>query len=134
MLAYDYPVMGLFLTMLWFFLWIMWILLLFRTIADIFRSKDLSGGLKVLWLVVILVLPYLGVFIYLISRGRGMVERDEARALAAEESLRSYIRETAGSGGGASSPADQLAKLADLRDRGVLDDEEFRQQKAKILA
>ena len=132
MLAYDYPAQGVFLTMLLFFLWIMWILILFRTIADIFRSDDLSGVGKVAWLVVILVLPYLGVFSYVIVRGSGMAARDQARAVEAEESFKAYIRESAGASGGGA--ADELAKLADLRDRGVINDDEFQQQKSKILS
>ena len=132
MLAYDYPAQGVFLTMLLFFLWIMWILILFRTIADIFRSDDLSGVGKVAWLVVILVLPYLGVFSYVIVRGSGMAARDQARAVEAEESFKAYIRESAGASGGGA--ADELAKLADLRDRGVINDDEFQKQKSKILS
>lgn len=131
MLAYDFPVAGAFLTMLWFFLWIMWIMLLFRTITDIFRSDDLGGVAKTVWLVVILVLPYLGVFVYLIARGTGMSRRDHQRAAAAEDAFKEYVRNAAGSGGGS---ADELAKLAELRDRGVINDAEFAQQKAKLLA
>lgn len=132
MLAYDFPVLGAFLTMLWFFLWIMWILLLFRTVTDIFRSDDLGGVGKVAWLIAILVLPYLGVFVYLIARGTGMSQRDHQRAVAAEDAFKSYVREAASPG--SVSSADELAKLAELRDRGVIDDSEFQQQKAKLLA
>jgi ABC-type Fe3+ transport system permease subunit len=129
MLAYDYPILGIFFTMMWIFIWMMWIYLLFKTIADIFRSDDLSGFSKVLWLLVVLVLPYLGVFIYVIVRGQGMTRRDRERHQAAEDSFRQYVRETASSGS-----ADELAKLADLRERGVINDQEFEQQKAKILS
>jgi hypothetical protein len=131
MLAYDFPVLGAFLALLWFFLWVTWIFLLFRTIGDIFRSDDLSGVGKVVWLVAILVLPYLGVLAYVIVRGAGMGRRDLDRAVAAEEAFTSYLRAMVSTGGGA---ADELAKLADLRDRGVIDDAEFQQQKRKILA
>lgn len=130
MFAYDFPVMGAFLSFLWFFLWVMWIFLLFRTFGDIIRSDDLSGVGKVIWLIVILVLPYLGVFLYVIVRGTGMGRRDHERSVAAEEAFKSYVRETASTGGGVAS---ELVALADLRDRGVIDDTEFQQQKAKIL-
>ncbi len=131
MLAYDYPILGIFFTMMWIFFWMMWIYLLFKTIADVFRSDDLSGFSKVLWLLLVLVLPYLGVFIYVIVRGNGMSRRDRERNQAAEDSFRQYVRETASSSSGS---ADELAKLADLRERGVINDQEFEQQKAKILS
>ncbi len=135
MLAYDYPVLGVFFTMLWFFLWILWLILVFRVVSDIFRSDDLGGFAKVLWLVLILFLPFLGVFIYLIARGREMTQRDIERQRAAEASFRDYVRDAAGTAGeGSASSADELAKLADLRDRGVLSDEEFQAQKARLLA
>lgn len=136
MLAYDYPVLGLFLTMLWFFLWVMWLFLLFRVVADIFRSDDLGGFAKVLWMLLVLVLPYLGVFIYVIARGSAMSRRDREDQQAADAALREYIREAAGTTGttGTAGSADELAKLADLRDRGVLSEDEFRTQKAKLLA
>jgi hypothetical protein len=135
MLAYDYPVLGVFFTMLWFFLWILWLILVFRVVADIFRSDDLGGFAKVLWLVLILFLPFLGVFIYLIARGKEMTQRDIQRQQAAEASFREYVRDAAGSaGGGSASAAEELAKLADLRDRGVLSEDEFQAQKARLLA
>jgi hypothetical protein len=129
MLAYDFPLLGAFLTMLWFFIWVMWLFLLFRTVADIFRSEDLSGVAKVAWLIFVIVLPYLGVFVYIIARGTGMTRRDIERHRAAEEAFRGYIRETASSG-----PADELQKLADLRERGVISEAEFEQQKARVLS
>jgi hypothetical protein len=129
-LAYDYPVLGVFWSMLVFFLWIMWFFLLFRVIADIFRSDDLGGWAKAAWLIFVLVVPFLGVFAYVIARGDEMGRRDVAQAQARDQAFQSYVRETAGSGG----PVDQLAKLADLRDRGVINDAEFEQQKAKVLS
>jgi energy-coupling factor transporter transmembrane protein EcfT len=129
-LAYDYPVLGVFWTMFVFFIWIMWFFLLFRVIFDIFRSP-VSGLAKVLWFLLVLFLPFLGVFIYIIVNGNKMGERDMRQAQAQEQQFRSYVQEAAGS---ASGPADQLAKLADLRDRGVISEDEFNQQKAKILA
>ena len=135
-LAYDYPLLGLFWTMLWFFLWIAWLVALFQIIGDIFNSDDLGGWGKALWLIFVIVLPLGGVLIYLIGRGGGMHRRALERARAQRESYEAYLRETtAGSaavGGGGS--ADELAKLADLRDRGVISADEFDRQKAKILA
>jgi Short C-terminal domain len=130
MLAYDYPVLGAFFTMLWIVLWVVWLFLLFRVVFDIFRSDDLSGWGKAAWLIFVILLPYLGVFVYVIARGRGMGQRDVNQAQAQEESFKAYVRQTAGSGG----TADELAKLADLKERGVISDAEFEQQKAKILA
>ena len=132
MLAYDYPLLGLFWSMLIFFLWIAWIMLLFRVFADIFRSSDLGGGGKALWSIFVLVVPFLGVLVYLIARGDSMTKRDIAQAQASEAAFREYVRDAAGSGG--SSTASEIAKLAELRASGVITDEEFAQQKAKLLA
>lgn len=128
MLAYDFPVLGAFLTMLWFFLWVMWLFLLFRTIADIFRSQDMRGITKVVWLVCVLLLPYLGVFAYVIVRGDGMARRDAERHQRAEQELRDYMSDLQ------PTPATELSRLASLRADGVLTDAEFAQQKAKLLA
>jgi len=130
-LAYDYPLLGAFFSVLWIFLWILWLFLLFRVIMDIFRDDSLSGLTKALWLIFVILLPFLGVFIYVIVRGSGMGRRDLAQAQASEEAFRSYVQQAASSGGGT---ADELAKLADLRQRGVISDAEFEQQKAKMLA
>lgn len=126
----QYPLLDAFLTMLYFFLWILWIFLVFRIIFDIFRSRDLSGWGKAGWLLLVIVLPFLGVFIYLLARGGRMHERDVAQARAQNEAFQSYVREAAGT----ASSADQLAKLADLRQRGVIDEAEFTAEKARILA
>ena len=131
MFAYDYPVMGVFWSMFIFFLWILWFMLLFKVFIDIFRSDDLSGWGKALWSIFVIFLPFLGIFVYLIARGKGMGQRDMAQAQASEAAFRSYVQEAAASGG---SSADQLAKLADLKERGVISDAEFQAQKAKILA
>jgi len=125
----NYPLLDAFWTMLWFFLWILWFFLLFRIILDIFRSKDLGGWGKAGWLIFVCLLPFLGVFVYLIARGSKMAQRDVDDAQAADQAARSYIRDVAQE----SSPADQLAKLADLRERGVITDAEFQQSKAKVL-
>lgn len=126
----QYPLLDAFLTMLYFFLWILWIFLLFRIIFDIFRSRDLSGWGKAGWLILVIVLPFLGVFIYVLARGGSMHDRDVAQARAQNEAFQSYVREAAGT----ASSADQLAKLADLRQRGVINEAEFTAEKARILA
>ncbi|MEW2167808.1 SHOCT domain-containing protein [Streptomyces sp. NPDC007084] len=129
-LAADYPLLNVFWTTMWFFLWILWFMLLFRVVADIFRDDDLHGWGKAGWCVFVVVLPFLGVFVYLIARGRGMGEREARRVRQSQEEVKSYIRETAGSTG----RADELAKLAELRSNGHLTSEEFEQAKAKVLA
>jgi hypothetical protein len=129
MLAYDYPILGLFWTMLIFFLWVAWLILLFRVFGDIFRS-DMGGGAKALWSIFVILVPFLGVFIYVIANGRAMSERDIAAAQQRESEVQAYIRQTAGGAGG----ADELTKLAALRDQGVLTEEEFSAQKAKLLS
>lgn len=130
MLAYDYPILGLFWTMLIWFLWIAWFILLFRVIADIFRSDDLGGWGKALWCIFTLLVPFLGVFVYVIARGDSMTNRDIQQARDNEAAFRSYVQQTAGSGG----TADEIAKLAQLRDDGVISAQEFEQQKAKLLS
>jgi type VI protein secretion system component VasK len=127
----QYPLLSAFLTMMWFFLWILWLFLLFWIILDIFRSRDLNGWIKALWLIFILVLPFLGVLVYLIARGGSMHERQAREARAQDEAFRAYVKDAAGTGGGS---ADELSKLADLRDKGVITEAEFQAGKAKILA
>jgi Short C-terminal domain len=129
MTAYDYPLMGAFWTFLWFFLWVIWLMLLFKVIFDIFRSDDLGGWGKALWLIFVIVLPFLGVFVYLIARGHDMGKRDIDHARAQQQAFDSYVKDVASTGS-----ADELAKLADLKERGVISDAEFEQQKAKLLA
>ena len=131
MLAYNYPLGGAFLTMLWFFLWVIWIIILFRVIFDIFRSHDMGGWGKALWLIFVIIVPFLGVFIYLIARGGKMAERDQRDAAQQEQAFRSYVQDVAATGPNA---ADELTKLADLKAKGVITDAEFEQQKAKILS
>ena len=130
MLAYDYPLLSLFWTMLLLFLWVAFFFLLFKVIVDIFRSRDLGGWGKALWLIFVIVLPFLGVLVYVIARGQSMTQRDLDEVKAQEQAFQAYVQQTAGAGGS----ADELAKLADLKDRGVITDAEFEQQKAKILS
>jgi type VI protein secretion system component VasK len=126
----NYPLLDLFLTMLWFFLWVLWIILLFYIITDIFRSRDLSGWGKAAWLLFVIVIPLLGVLVYLIARGDSMHDRQAQQAQAQDEVLRTYVRDAAGNGNGR---ADELTRLAGLHDSGVLNDQEFEQAKAKVL-
>jgi Short C-terminal domain/Phospholipase_D-nuclease N-terminal len=132
MIAYDYPLLGAFWTMMWFFLWIAWIILLFRVFGDLFRSHDIGGWAKALWAIFVILVPFLGVFVYVIARGHGMRERDIQQAKDQQAAFQSYVRDAAGSGGGGT--AEELSKLADLKERGVISDAEFAQQKAKLLA
>ncbi|MFF4255203.1 SHOCT domain-containing protein [Streptomyces sp. NPDC001663] len=132
-LAYDYPLLSAFWTMLIFFLWIMWFVLLFRVIVDIFRDDDMSGWAKAGWLVFTICLPFLGVFVYVIARGKNMGRREVAQARAQQEAFDSYVRETAG-GGTQRSSADELAKLSEIRARGDISDEEFSRAKELVLA
>ena len=127
--SYSYPLLGAFWTILEIFLWVIWIWILIYVFIDIFRSHDLSGWAKALWFIFVLFIPLIGVLVYLIARGDKMHEHAVQAAQQQDEAARSYIQQAAGS-----SSADQLAKLADLRDRGVITAQEFDQQKAKILA
>jgi Short C-terminal domain/Phospholipase_D-nuclease N-terminal len=129
--AADFGTGEVFLSMLWFFLFFIWIWLLITVFADIFRSRDMSGWAKALWVILVIVFPYLGVFVYLIARGHKMHEHAVETARAQDAAARDYIRSAAGS---AASPADELARLADLRDRGVIDDAEFQRAKAKVVS
>ena len=117
-------------SMLWFFLFFIWIWLLIVVFADIFRSHDLSGWAKALWTLFVIVLPYLGVFGYLIARGHKMHEHAEQDAKAQDEAFRSYVTGVTSSDGGG---ATEIARLADLRDKGVITEAEFQQGKAKVL-
>ena len=128
--SYSYPLLGAFWTIFEIFLWVIWFWILITIFIDIFRSHDLSGWAKALWFLFVLILPLIGVLVYLIVRGGSMHERAVQQAQRQEEQFRSYVQETASS----QSPADQLAKLADLRDRGVITAEEFEREKAKVLA
>ncbi|MEU6575636.1 SHOCT domain-containing protein [Streptomyces sp. NPDC046805] len=131
-LAYDYPLLSAFWTMLWFFLWIMWFILLFRIIFDIFRDDTLGGWAKAGWLLFVILLPFLGVFVYLIARGKGMGSREVEQARAQQSAFDAYVRETAGPTG--RSSVDELAKLSEIRARGDITEEEFRKAKEMVLS
>jgi len=122
----------LFWSMLWFFLFVIWIWLLIVVFSDIFRSRDLSGWGKALWTIFVIVLPYLGVFIYLIARGHKMGEHAVQDAQEQDAAMRRYVQNVVSSDG--RSTADEIARLADLRDRGVISEEEFQQAKAKAIS
>jgi hypothetical protein len=124
----SYPLLDAFITTLWIVGFFLWIWCAIAVFADLFRS-DMSGWAKAGWIILIILLPLFGVLIYLIARGRKMAERASRDAADQEAAFQSYVRDAAGP----SSPADDLAKLADLRDRGVITDAEFEQQKAKVL-
>ncbi|MFI9360852.1 SHOCT domain-containing protein [Kitasatospora sp. NPDC053057] len=139
LLAVDYPVLNIFWTMLELFLWVLWFFLLFKIITDIFRSHDLSGWGKAGWVVLVIILPLIGVLAYLIARGQSMGMRDVEQAQQADAAVRAYIRDAAagpqpeGGGGAGRSHVEDLAKLADLRDRGAISDEEYQKAKDKLL-
>ena len=129
MLGSDFGSGQVFWSMLWFFLFIIWIWILITVFADIFRSHDLSGWSKALWVIFVIVFPYLGVFVYLIARGNKMSEHAQEAVQAQDAAARQYIKEAAGG-----SPADELARLADLKAKGVIDDAEFQRLKAKVVS
>ena len=131
MLGSSYPLLDIFWTMLEIFIFFIWIYLLFIVFIDIFRSHDMGGLAKALWVIFIIILPLLGILIYLIARGGSMHERQVAQLQAQQQAFDQYVKETAAT---PESTADQLAKLADLKAQGHISDAEFDQAKAKILA
>jgi hypothetical protein len=116
--------------MLWFFLFFIWIWLLITIFADIFRSDDLSGWGKAFWTIFVIILPFLGILVYLIARGKKMQEHAVKAAEAQDSAMRQYVQSVASTG----SAADEIQRLAELRDKGVLSEAEFEQAKAKALA
>lgn len=117
-------------SIIWFTLFFIWIWLFISVVADIFRSQDLGGFAKVLWIIVVAFLPYFGVFIYLIARGHKMAEHAMEAAQAQDAAARAYVQSVAG----APSAAEELQKLADLKSSGAISDAEFESMKAKIIA
>jgi endonuclease/exonuclease/phosphatase (EEP) superfamily protein YafD len=130
MLAYTYPLLSIFWTMLLFFGFFVWIWLLIVVFGDIFRSHDMGGFAKALWVLFVILIPLLGVLIYLIARGGRMHQRAERDVEEQQQDFDNYVKNVASTAG---TSADQLAKLAQLRDQGVITDEEFQDQKAKAL-
>ena len=131
MLAADYPFLDVLWTMFIFFLWIIWFWLLFTVFVDVFRRHDISGGKKALWLIFVIILPFLGVFVYIISQNDGMTQRNLERAQAQKAQFDDYVKQTAGGGGGAAAEID---KAKQLLDSGAISQAEFDQLKAKALA
>lgn len=132
----NYPLLNVFLTTMWVFLWILWIFLLVRVFMDLFRDHSLGGWAKAGWSVFLICLPFLGVFVYLIARGRTMNERERRQAEQSEEAFRAYVRQTAADNGAtpASGHADDLARLAGLREHGDISEAEYQRAKTKVLA
>ena len=130
MLAADYPFLDVFWTMLIFFVWILWIWLLFTVFADVFRRHDISGWVKTAWIVFVILLPFLGVFVYLITQNAGMTERQLQRTRAQQEQLDDYVRQTAGGSGAAA----EIEKAKALLDSGAITQAEFDAIKQKALS
>jgi hypothetical protein len=128
--AADYPFIDVFWTMLIFVMWVIWFWILITVLMDLFRRHDLGGWGKAAWTLFVIVLPYLGVFIYLITQGRQMAERRASEVQSSQAALDDYVRDVAGSGG----PADQIAKAKQLLDSGAIDQAEFDQIKRRALA
>lgn len=139
----SHPLLNAFWMIFWFFVWIMWLMLLFRIIADVFGDRGLSGWAKVGWTLLVLLLPFIGIFVYLVVRGDGMAERAQSHADRSKQEFDDYIRQTAGAQSaqsgqsaqtGQTGTVDQLARLADLKSAGAITDAEFDQAKKKLLA
>jgi hypothetical protein len=132
MVATDYPLLDAFWTVLWIFGFFLWVWLVIAVFADIIRSHDLSGWGKAAWTALIIFLPLFGVLLYLIARGGSMQERSVRQAEDQEAAFRDYVKQTASNG--ATGSVDQLNKLADLKSRGIITEEEFQSEKAKVLS
>jgi hypothetical protein len=130
MLADDWGVGQVFWSFIWFTLFFIWIWLLITVFADIFRSHDMGGFAKFLWVIFVIFMPYLGVFVYLIARGHKMSQHAQEDAQRIDAAQRAYIRDAAGSSG---SPAEELSRLADLKAQGVIDDAEFNRLKSQVV-
>ncbi|WP_238010536.1 SHOCT domain-containing protein [Dactylosporangium sp. AC04546] len=126
----SYSLLDVLLTMLWYFVWFLWIFLVITVLVDVFRSRDLGGWAKAGWTLLTIVLPFVGVLVYLIARGDRMFVRRAGEVQAREEQFRAFVRDTAAGGG----TAQELTKLAELHDHGVLTDAEFERGKTKILS
>jgi len=125
------PLLNVFFAMLWFFLFVIWLMLLFRVFGDIFRTHDMGGFAKTVWILFVIFFPFLGVFVYLIANGKGMAERDMEAAKAQDAAMKAYVQSAAGT---TPSVSDELAKLAALRDNGTLSPTDYEAAKAKVLA
>ncbi len=130
LLAAEFGTGQVFWSILWFFLFFVWILLIFTIFGDIIRNDDMGGWAKAIWSIFIIFVPFIGIFAYLIINGSKMGERQVKAAQAQEAAMSDYIRTTAGT----PSAADELAKLADLHTAGKLDDAEYAAAKAKVVS
>jgi Short C-terminal domain/Phospholipase_D-nuclease N-terminal len=130
LIAADYPFLDVFWTMILFFLWVAWLVVLFRIVADIFRRHDTSGWVKAVWILFVVVLPFLGVLIYLIVNGDEMGRRDLEQTRAARAEFDDYVRSVADSGG----PAAEIERAKQLLDSGAITQAEFDAIKAKAVA
>lgn len=129
----NYPLLNVFLTTMWFFLWVLWIMLLFRVFGDLFRDRELGGWAKAGWCVLLIVLPFLGVLLYLIARGHGMAERAIQRQLDAERDFGDYVRSVSAEQA-TTDRAEQLRTLAELKNQGDITDVEYQRAKDNVLA
>jgi hypothetical protein len=129
MLASAFGTGQIFWSLVWFFLFMMWMMLIFMVFGDLFRDRELGGVAKVLWIIFIFAVPYLGVFVYLIARGGGMADRAVAAAERSDAQMRAYVQSTTSGGSGAA----ELQRLADLRATGAITEEEFAVMKAKVI-
>jgi hypothetical protein len=127
-MAADYPFLDVFWSILIFFCWVIWIWVVITVLIDVFRRDDMNGWVKALWVVLVVILPWLGVLIYLIANHKGMQERSVKQAQEQQQAFDSYVRETAGGSAG------EIAKAKELLDSGAITQAEFDQLKAKALA
>jgi uncharacterized membrane protein len=125
----SFGVLQVFFTIIFCFLMFTAFMLVFRVVVDIFRDHQSSGGAKVLWMLFVIVAPFIGAFVYIVAKGKEMAAREVAQLEAQQAAAQQYIREAAGT----ASPVDELHRLADLKDRGVIDDAEFAALKAKLI-
>ncbi|MGC2372902.1 MAG: SHOCT domain-containing protein [Solirubrobacteraceae bacterium] len=130
MIATSYPFLEVFWTMLIFFAFVVWLWILFTVFADIFRRRDISGFVKAIWVIFVIVLPYLGVFVYLIAEHTGMTERSIEAQQRAKSQFDQYVQSAAGK----TDPAEQIAKAKGMLDDGTISQVEFDQIKQKALA
>jgi hypothetical protein len=128
--AADYPLLNVFWTIIIVFAWVAWFWVLIIVISDLFSRHDIGGWAKALWMLFVIVVPFLGVFIYVISQGKGMSERRAQQVQASQQEFDSYVRQVAAS----NAPADQIAKAKQLLDNGTIDQAEFDRLKAQALA
>jgi ABC-type multidrug transport system fused ATPase/permease subunit len=134
MIVADVSFIDIFWSMLWFFFLFIWIVILVHILGDLFRDHTLSGGMKTLWVLFLVFLPFLAVLVYVISRGKGMAERAAERQQQAQDQFEGYVRSVATTGDATATPADQIARAKQLLDAGAIDQAEFDRLKAKALA